>query len=103
MLKYLEEQKEFEVEIAKDLILVDFYADWCGPCKMLGNILEQVEFVDVLKVNVDQFPELAQKFGIMSIPTICFFSKSNLLRKEIGFKSLEELGKIVEEIKKEIE
>jgi putative thioredoxin len=60
----------------KELIILDFYADWCGPCKMLGPILEKLaeEYkVKLIKLNVDQEQELAQEFGIMSIPTVVFF------------------------------
>lgn len=103
MIKYLEQENDFINHINQDLILVDFYADWCGPCKMLGTILEQVDFIEVLKINVDNFSNLAQKYGVMSIPTICIFSKGELKKKEIGFKPLNELEKIVEDIKKEIE
>lgn len=102
MIKYLENNNDFKEFISKR-ILVDFYADWCGPCKMLGTILEQVDFIEVLKINVDNFSNLAQKYGVMSIPTICIFSKGELKKKEIGFKPLNELEKIVEDIKKEIE
>lgn len=60
----------------KELIILDFYADWCGPCKMLGPILEKLaeEYkVKLIKLNVDQEQGLAQEFGIMSIPTVVFF------------------------------
>lgn len=60
----------------KGLVIVDFYAEWCGPCKMLGPIIEKlaVEYkVKLLKVNVDQEQALAEEFGVMSIPTVVFF------------------------------
>jgi thioredoxin len=60
----------------KELIIIDFYADWCGPCKMLGPILEKLanEYkVKLIKLNVDVESELASEFGIMSIPTVVFF------------------------------
>ena len=103
MIKYLNKDLDFNEYINKELVLVDFYADWCGPCKMLGNILEQIEFVDILKINVDEYSDLAQKYGVMSIPTLCFFSKGKLQKKEIGFRNINEIEELVNEIKKEIE
>ena len=100
MIKYLEKESDFNEYINNEFILVDFYADWCGPCKMLGNILQQVNFVDVLKINVDEYSDLAQKYGVMSIPTLCFFSKGELRRKEIGFRNINEIEEIVKNIKK---
>lgn len=101
MIKFLNDSN-FQTEINKDYILVDFYADWCGPCKMLGTVLEEVDFIDVLKVNVDKYPDIAKEYGVMSIPTIGLFSKQTLLKKEIGFMPLEELKTFVEATKKEI-
>ena len=72
MIKYLKDS-EFETEVATGLVLVDFYADWCGPCKMMSTILEELEDVTVLKVNTDEHTELALNFGIMSIPTLILF------------------------------
>lgn len=97
-MKYLENDQEFSEIISKDLVLVDFYTEWCGPCKMLGPILEEIDFIEVIKVDADKFPELAMKYGIMSVPTLCFFKKNELIRREIGFKNLEEIKKIYEEL-----
>ncbi len=70
-------------------IIVDFWADWCGPCKMLTPILEELsnEFLDkiiVAKVNLDENQELAAKFSIRSIPTILFFKSGELLDQKVG-------------------
>ena len=90
MIKHLDKEEEFN-EIIKGNILVDFYADWCGPCKMLAPILEELEGIDVLKVNVDDFPDIATKYGVMSIPTLIKFVDGNETKKTIGFKTKEEL------------
>lgn len=95
MVKHLEKESDFK-EFTKNKILVDFYADWCGPCKMLAPILEQVDFIDVLKVNVDEFPELSAKFGVMSIPTLVLMENSKEIKREIGFKNLADIKKMVE-------
>jgi len=70
-------------------VLVDFYADWCGPCKMLAPVIEALagEYegkVKVGKLNVDDAPDTAQKFGIMSIPTLLYFKNGELVNKSIG-------------------
>lgn len=89
MIKHLENIEDFEKEINGEVI-VDFYADWCGPCKMLGPVLEETGF-NVLKVNVDDFHELAVKYGIMSIPTLIKFKDGQEIKKVIGFRTKEEL------------
>lgn len=68
-------------------IVVDFWADWCVPCKMVAPILEDAEKelnVKVYKVNVDDYPNLAEKFNIMSIPTLLCFKDGNLVDKIVG-------------------
>lgn len=90
MIKHLQEEDSFEEEIKSGRVLVDFYADWCGPCKMMGNVLESID-ANILKVNVDMHPQIAKKFGVMSIPTIILFEDGKELRRNIGFMPREEL------------
>ncbi|ASP27892.1 thioredoxin [Spiroplasma corruscae] len=72
-------------------VVVDFFADWCGPCKMLAPIFEQVsgEVVDTqfVKVNVDEASELANQYGVRSIPTVISFKDGNLAKQNTGFMS----------------
>ena len=86
---------EVHEEINKGVTFVDFYADWCGPCKMLAPFVEeaseQLTDVKFLKVNVDQEPELSGEFGIMSIPTLLIFKDGKLVAKDMGFKPLNQL------------
>ena len=96
MVKYLENENFKEV-IGEGVWVVDFYADWCGPCKMLAPILEELD-ANVLKVNVDNHEELATEFGVMSIPTVCFFRDGELKEKSIGFKSKNDLETILKGI-----
>ena len=93
MIKYLENNNLNDF-IKDGIVLVDFYADWCGPCKMLGNVLEGMD-LNVIKVNTDKFPELAQKFGVMSIPTVVIYKDGKESTKFIGFRSKEEIKEIV--------
>ena len=83
-------EKEFDEIIKSGLTLVDFYADWCGPCKMLGPVLESVsaDYPDVtfVKVNVDDNEELAAEFGIMSIPAVFMFKDGKLVHNFLGAK-----------------
>jgi len=72
-------------------VLVDFYADWCGPCKMLSPIVDQIAAestdYDVYKLNVDEAPEIAAKYGVMSIPTLIVFKGGEVAGKTIGVQS----------------
>lgn len=81
-------------------VFVDFYADWCGPCKMLGPVVEEVshEYEDVkfIKVNVDQLPDVAGRYGIMSIPTMLVFRNGEKVESAVGFMSKEQIKALVE-------
>lgn len=88
MLKYLKEEN-FQEEIKEGRVLVDFYADWCGPCRMVGPVIEEIskEIPDlkVIKVNVDEREDVAKTYGIMSIPTIILFQDGQMEKKQVGF------------------
>ena len=90
MIKYLKDES-FDEEIQKEKVLVDFYADWCGPCKMMGEVLETMDGIDVLKINTDEHEDLAMKFGVMSIPTLILFKDGKEVKKQIGMLSKSEL------------
>ena len=98
MIKYLKSADDFYESVASGYVLVDFYADWCGPCQMLASILENIDFMPVLKIDTDKFPELAKKFGIMSIPTLCFYKDGLMMQREIGYRTLEEIKEIYKKI-----
>lgn len=73
-------------DLIKNKVLVDFYANWCGPCKMLAPVLDSVvSDINVVKVDVDQYDDLARKYGVMSIPTLILFDNSSEIRRNIGF------------------
>ncbi len=93
-MNYIKNHDQFNEVIKKDKVLIDFYAEWCGPCKMLSPILEKVSNdlkVDSYKVNVDEVEDLAREYAIMSIPTLLLFEKGELVNKHIGFMVEEEL------------
>lgn len=98
-------QNEFESEVlqSKKPVIIDFFATWCGPCKMLGPVLEEVaeenDDVKIVKVDIDENMELAQQFGIMSVPTLVIFKNAQEIGREIGFKPKEQVLEIIENIK----
>ena len=85
------ENFESEVLISEKQVLVDFWASWCGPCRMLSPIVdeiaEEVQTIKVGKVNVDEQQDLAGKFGVMSIPTLILFKNGQPVNKSVGAKS----------------
>lgn len=92
MIKYLEKEEDFNLLINEGIV-VDFYADWCGPCKMIGEVLEELPELNILKVNVDSFRNIAVKYGVMSIPTLIKFDKGEIVKTLIGYKDKEEIKK----------
>jgi thioredoxin 1 len=97
MIKYLEKEEDFK-ELTETKCLIDFYADWCGPCRMLGEVLlefEKTNDLPVIKINTDKFNELSLKFGVMSIPCLFLMEKGEVLKKNIGYISLDELNEFV--------
>ena len=99
------DKETFEKEIAVSGVtaLIDFYADWCGPCKMLGPIIEalaeEVDGVKVCKVNVDEQSELAAAFSVMSIPTILLMKDGEVLDTQIGLATKTKLLAMLDKAK----
>ena len=91
-------ESEFINEVKEGLVLVDFYADWCGPCKMLSPVLEQInkenKDVKVVKVNIDDSRNIASYYQVQSIPTLVLFRDGEFIHRMVGFnpkKKIEEL------------
>lgn len=79
--------------------LVDFYAQWCGPCKMLAPVLEKFENdIKIIKVDVDKLPDLAMKYRVMSIPTLIFFNDGEVKEEVVGFRDYEEIKNIIDNL-----
>ena len=97
-MNYIKNEEEFNEVIKKDKVVIDFYAEWCGPCKMLSPILDKVSkemSLDTYKVNVDEVEDVARQYGIMSIPTVMVFEKGKMTKKKVGFMDDAELREFV--------
>lgn len=89
-------EREFDELVKGDLVLVDFFATWCGPCKMLGGVLEELaesrEALKIVKIDVDENTSLAKQYGIMSVPTLVLFKDGKEVSKTTGYMSIDELN-----------
>lgn len=97
-MKIINTIEEFDQLIASERVLVDFYATWCNPCRMLAPNLEEVsEEVDttIVKVDVDQLPDLARRYGIYSIPCLLLFENGKETKRELGYKTVDQLKQIL--------
>ncbi|GAA0071915.1 thioredoxin [Clostridium sardiniense] len=102
MVKHINEN-EFDVEVLKEegVVVVDFFATWCGPCKMLAPVLEDVqsemEDVKIVKVDIDENKMAAQKYGVQNIPTIKIFKNGEEVTTKVGFSPKEVLVETIKE------
>ena len=96
---YLKEEKEFDELTKEGLVLVDFYADWCGPCQMLSPILEELskknENLKIVKINVDEHQQLAVQNKVLSIPAIKIYKDGKLVNQAVGYQELEDLEALI--------
>ena len=95
--------KNFKEKTGKGFVVVDFFANWCGPCRMLSPILDEVktdlgEKVEIYKVDVDEEEGLAREFGVMSIPCVFFFKNGEVVGKQIGLTNKDMLISKIEEL-----
>ena len=90
MIKHVNSLKELQEEIKEGKVLVDFFATWCGPCRMLAPVLEELDKdasfdVKIVKVDVDEAPEIAEKYGVQSIPTLLVIKDGRIVNQALGF------------------
>jgi thioredoxin 1 len=90
------------IETSQKLVLVDFWAEWCAPCRMLAPTVEKLaevygNQVDFAKVNVDELPELANQYGVRSIPTLVLLRDGNVVEQLIGARPYQELARLLEQ------
>ncbi|MBR0462283.1 MAG: thioredoxin [Erysipelotrichaceae bacterium] len=95
------DREEFNELKKEGNLVVDFYADWCGPCKMLGPVMETVaeDYPEVtfVKVNVDEEPELAESYGIMSIPSVFFLKDGEIVKQFLGLQQERNIREMLDE------
>ena len=95
MLKHINTVEEFDAAIKEGSVLVDFFATWCGPCKMLSPLLEEIADenpnISVLKIDVDEVGQLAAKYGIQAIPTLMLFKNGQRIETRMGYQNKNQL------------
>ncbi|MCE4051233.1 MULTISPECIES: thioredoxin [Bacillaceae] len=92
--------QNFSEETGSGVVLADFWAPWCGPCKMIAPVLEELDSeigdkVKIVKIDVDENQESASKFGVMSIPTLLVFKDGEVVDKVVGFQPKEALSELL--------
>ncbi len=95
--------QDFESLTKEGYVLVDFFANWCGPCKMLGPVLEEIASdrsdVQIIKIDIDENEETPRKFGVMSIPTLVLMKDGKEVAKQVGLLSRSDLVNWIEDHK----
>lgn len=91
------DQINFDELTSKGDVLVDFFASWCGPCKMLASELEDIkDKVQIIKVDIDENLELCKRFGVMSVPTLVYFKKDGTYVVNVGYMTSDEILKFIQ-------
>ena len=102
MAHILSSAEDFKEKVldSNEPILVDFFATWCGPCQMLAPIIDELSHevgeTRVFKLDVDQLPEIAGQYGVMSIPTIKVFKNGKIIQESVGVRSKQEISRMIQ-------
>lgn len=98
-MKHLEKETDFNDLINRDLVLVDFYAEWCGPCQLMAKELEELakdeRNLEIVKVDIDKFPNLTEKHFIMVVPTLKVYKKGKETNKSTGYLTKDEIKNLL--------
>lgn len=99
------ENNQINNEVLKNdkLIIIDFFATWCGPCQMIAPVLEEIsktysDEVEIFKVDIDENQEVAMRYSIMSVPTIIFFKDGKEIERHVGYLNVAELENIIKDL-----
>lgn len=100
---HIESKNQFDETIVEGITLVDFYATWCGPCRMISPFIEEIDEeyngkIKVAKVDVDECGEVAARYGINAIPALLIFKDNELAKTNVGFIPKEDIAKLIEEV-----
>ena len=100
-MKKMKTATEFQEISKQEFVIVDFYADWCGPCNSLNMVLEELEQersdLEIISIDVDRFRSIAKEYGVISIPAIKVFSKGKVIKEKQGLLRKDELLSFIEE------
>ena len=100
---HIESKNQFDETIVEGITLVDFYATWCGPCRMISPFIEEIDEeyngkIKVAKVDVDECGEVAARYGINAIPALLIFKDNELAKTNVGFIPKEDIAKLIDEV-----
>ena len=95
MIKHIESKEELEALLKEGDVLLDFFATWCGPCKMLSPVLEELDRegvpFQIVKVDTDEAVDLAIEYGVQAIPTLLFFSEGKVVNRTMGYQRKDQI------------